>query len=150
MAALTGYYDLHALIAYMPFAVAVGLVLIGKHMDKYEDDLAKGIRTLPIRLGLPNAMKLGASVAILAPIAAALGLYAYTGSPYSLPGHGIDYYSPSRRQGLLETQAQRSSQGLEGMASMVCTMGLHTDGVYRPLDDIILSNNRGRRQRPNY
>ena len=83
MAALTGYYDLHALIAYTPFAAAVELVLIGKHMDKYEDDLAKGIRTLPIRLGLHNAMKLGALIAILAPITASLGLYAYTGSPYS-------------------------------------------------------------------
>ena len=43
-------------------AVAYGLlvttVLMGKHLDKYEEDRPRGIRTLPVLLGRPRALRL--------------------------------------------------------------------------------------------
>ena len=38
-------------IASLPYALAVTTVLIGKHIDKYEQDGARGIHTLPVLLG---------------------------------------------------------------------------------------------------
>jgi 1,4-dihydroxy-2-naphthoate octaprenyltransferase len=38
-------------LATIPYAITVTTVLIGKHIDKYEADKAKGIHTLPVLLG---------------------------------------------------------------------------------------------------
>jgi len=38
-------------IASVPYAITVTTVLIGKHIDKYEQDSARGIHTLPVLLG---------------------------------------------------------------------------------------------------
>jgi 1,4-dihydroxy-2-naphthoate octaprenyltransferase len=38
-------------VASVPYALAVTTVLIGKHVDKYEQDGARGIHTLPVLLG---------------------------------------------------------------------------------------------------
>ncbi len=73
--AMTGTHPLWALLVYLPFAMAVSLVLIGKHMDKYDQDKAKGVGTLPVRLGIRSSKLLAGLIAIYAPTAAAGALY---------------------------------------------------------------------------
>src|SRR5437899_11724815 len=55
-------------LASMPYALAVTTVLIGKHIDKYEQDRARGIHTLPVLLGKAFSLRLnqGAMVAFYA------------------------------------------------------------------------------------
>src|SRR5437667_6093067 len=55
-------------LASVPYALAVTTVLIGKHVDKYEQDKARGIRTLPVILGKELSLRLnqGAMVAFYA------------------------------------------------------------------------------------
>ena len=79
--ALAGHHPLEAAAVYMPFAATVSLVLIGKHLDKIEYDSAKGVGTLPVRLGERPTRVLSALIAVLAPLAAAWGVYIYTGEP---------------------------------------------------------------------
>ena len=45
-------------LASVPYALVVTTVLIGKHIDKYEQDRARGIRTLPVLLGERPALRL--------------------------------------------------------------------------------------------
>jgi hypothetical protein len=68
---MTGSHSLWALAVYLPFAVTVSLVLIGKHMDKYEQGKARGVGTLPVRLGLRASGLLAGLVAVMASAAAA-------------------------------------------------------------------------------
>lgn len=51
-------------IASLPYAMLVATVLIGKHIDKLEQDRARGIRTLPVLLGEPLARALNAGLMI--------------------------------------------------------------------------------------
>lgn len=44
------------LVASLPYAILVMCVLMGKHVDKFEADSAKGIRTLPVILGRERAL----------------------------------------------------------------------------------------------
>ncbi len=44
------------LVASLPYALLVMCVLIGKHVDKFEADSEKGIRTLPVVLGRDRAL----------------------------------------------------------------------------------------------
>ncbi len=44
------------LVASLPYAILVAAVLVGKHIDKFEADSAKGIRTLPVILGKERAL----------------------------------------------------------------------------------------------
>src|SRR5438067_3376987 len=55
-------------LASVPYALAVTTVLIGKHVDKYEQDKARGIHTLPVLLGKEFSLRLnqGAMVAFYA------------------------------------------------------------------------------------
>ena len=55
-------------LASMPYALAVTTVLIGKHIDKYEQDRARGIHTLPVILGRELSLRLnqGAMIAFYA------------------------------------------------------------------------------------
>src|SRR2546422_2837940 len=55
-------------LASVPYALAVTTVLIGKHVDKYEQDKARGIHTLPVLLGREPSLRLnqGAMVAVYA------------------------------------------------------------------------------------
>jgi 1,4-dihydroxy-2-naphthoate octaprenyltransferase len=46
------------LAASLPYAILVTCVLLGKHVDKFEADSAKGIRTLPVVLGREHALLL--------------------------------------------------------------------------------------------
>ncbi len=79
--ALAGKHPPTAALAYLPFAAAVSLVLIGKHMDKYDHDRARGVGTLPVRLGLDASARLAAAIALLAPPLAAAGVYDLAGHP---------------------------------------------------------------------
>jgi len=45
-------------LASVPYALAVTTVLIGKHIDKYEQDRARGIHTLPVMLGKDVSLRL--------------------------------------------------------------------------------------------
>jgi 1,4-dihydroxy-2-naphthoate octaprenyltransferase len=45
-------------LASVPYAIAVTTVLIGKHIDKYEQDRERGIHTLPVLLGRTASLRL--------------------------------------------------------------------------------------------
>jgi 1,4-dihydroxy-2-naphthoate octaprenyltransferase len=45
-------------VASIPYAIAVTTVLIGKHVDKFEQDGARGIHTLPVILGKAFSLRL--------------------------------------------------------------------------------------------
>lgn len=47
----SGSLSLNAIIASIPYAIGTTTVIFGKHIDKYEMDKAKGIRTLPVLIG---------------------------------------------------------------------------------------------------
>jgi 1,4-dihydroxy-2-naphthoate octaprenyltransferase len=51
----TGEIHPWVFVASLPYAILVTTVLIGKHIDKHDADLAKGIRTLPVILGAERA-----------------------------------------------------------------------------------------------
>jgi 1,4-dihydroxy-2-naphthoate octaprenyltransferase len=51
-------------LATIPYAISVTTVLIGKHVDKYEQDSAKGIRTLPVILGKQTSLRLNQALMI--------------------------------------------------------------------------------------
>jgi len=82
--ALTGRMEARQAAVYLPYAATVSLGLIGKHLDKLGFDEAKGIWTLPVRMGSHRARILASMIAASAPIAAAAGAYYYTRSPWSL------------------------------------------------------------------
>src|SRR2546425_12110384 len=60
-------------LASAPYALAVTTVLIGKHVDKYEQDKARGIHTLPVLLGREFSLRLNRA-AMVAFYAIVLGL----------------------------------------------------------------------------
>jgi 1,4-dihydroxy-2-naphthoate octaprenyltransferase len=60
-------------LASVPYALAVTTVLIGKHVDKYEQDNARGIHTLPVILGKDFSLRLN-QVAMVAFYAIVVGL----------------------------------------------------------------------------
>lgn len=47
----SGEWSWRVVLASTPYALAVTAVLLGDHLDKYKQDRAKGIRTLPVILG---------------------------------------------------------------------------------------------------
>ncbi len=47
----SGSLSYNVVIASIPYAIGTTTVLFGKHIDKYEMDKAKGIRTLPVLIG---------------------------------------------------------------------------------------------------
>ncbi len=52
---ITGHWDWNVIIASLPYALGPTTVIFGKHIDKLEQDKAKGIRTLPVLLGETSA-----------------------------------------------------------------------------------------------
>jgi 1,4-dihydroxy-2-naphthoate octaprenyltransferase len=62
-------------LATVPYAITVTTVLIGKHVDKYEQDSARGIHTLPVLLGRDRSLRLNQALMIaFYPIVAVLVL----------------------------------------------------------------------------
>jgi 1,4-dihydroxy-2-naphthoate octaprenyltransferase len=56
--ATAGYVRPEVFLACIPYAIVVTTVLIGKHIDKYADDKAKGIHTLPVIFGAQVSLTL--------------------------------------------------------------------------------------------
>jgi 1,4-dihydroxy-2-naphthoate octaprenyltransferase len=52
----TGSMPPWVVVASLPYAILVTCVLMGKHVDKFDADSAKGIRTLPVILGRERAL----------------------------------------------------------------------------------------------
>ncbi len=82
--ALTGMPPIIEALVYTPYGIVVSLVLIGKHLDKYEMDREKGVKTLPVRLGMDRTLFMARVMSISAPLLAAAGIYLYTGNPLAL------------------------------------------------------------------
>ncbi len=55
---LTGTLTLSVLWASLAYGLLVTTVLVGKHLDKLEEDRKRGIRTLPVWLGFHRALRL--------------------------------------------------------------------------------------------
>ena len=51
-------------LASVPYALVVTTVLIGKHIDKYEQDGARGIHTLPVLLGRTTSLRLNQALMV--------------------------------------------------------------------------------------
>src|SRR5215831_10955416 len=67
-------------VACLPYAITVTTVLIGKHIDKYEQDTARGIHTLPVLLGKTTSLRLNQALMIaFYPIVLALVLGGWIG-----------------------------------------------------------------------
>ncbi len=79
--ALTGRFPWGAMPLSLAYAATVSLILIGKHLDKYEEDREKEVGTLPVRIGKTNAMRLNVLLALGTPILATLGVYIFTDEP---------------------------------------------------------------------
>jgi 1,4-dihydroxy-2-naphthoate octaprenyltransferase len=60
-----GVLEPWVLVASLPYAILVTTVLMGKHVDKYEADSAKGIHTLPVLLGRERSLFLTQELFIL-------------------------------------------------------------------------------------
>jgi len=60
----TGYLAPWVLVASIPYAILVTTVLIGKHVDKFEADTAKGIHTLPVILGRERSLFLNQALMV--------------------------------------------------------------------------------------
>jgi 1,4-dihydroxy-2-naphthoate octaprenyltransferase len=52
----TGSLEPWVLVASLPYAILVTTVLMGRHIDRYEIDVAAGARTLPVILGRERAL----------------------------------------------------------------------------------------------
>ncbi len=61
----TGTLPPWVLVASLPYAILVGAVLVGKHVDKLEADAAKGIHTLPVLLGRERSLFLNQELMVL-------------------------------------------------------------------------------------
>lgn len=46
-----GFWNWNVVLASLPYAISVTTVLLGKHIDKIEDDRKKGIHTVPVIIG---------------------------------------------------------------------------------------------------
>jgi len=67
-------------LASVPYAIAVTTVLIGKHVDKYEQDRARGIHTLPVLLGRQPSLRLNQALMIgFYPVVLALVMSGHVG-----------------------------------------------------------------------
>ncbi len=55
---ITGIIDFKVFLLSIPYGLLVTNVLVGKHIDKYDVDNAKGIKTLPVVIGVKSSKKL--------------------------------------------------------------------------------------------
>jgi 1,4-dihydroxy-2-naphthoate octaprenyltransferase len=61
---LTRTLPVSVFLASLPYAIGVTLVLFGKHIDKIEQDTAKHIGTVPVRLGEARARKVSMALMV--------------------------------------------------------------------------------------
>lgn len=62
---VSGHWDWNAVLAGLPYALGVTTVIFGKHIDKYQEDKAKGIHTLPVILGERTSRYLAIGMMVL-------------------------------------------------------------------------------------
>src|SRR5512147_1389587 len=62
---VTGEWSWNAVLAGLPYALGVTTVIFGKHIDKYDDDKAKGIHTLPVIIGERAARYIGIALMVM-------------------------------------------------------------------------------------
>lgn len=73
-----GSLPLWALLASIPYGILVTTVLFGKHIDKYHEDKAKGIRTVPVLMGEAAARRFNVGLmAAFYGVVVALVVYGY-------------------------------------------------------------------------
>jgi len=78
------------LVASLPYAISVTTVLIGKHIDKLEQDAARDIHTLPVLLGRRAALRLNQALMVaFYPIVAGLVLAGSVGPGVLLVGAAL-------------------------------------------------------------
>jgi len=68
----------------LPYGILVGAVLVGKHLDKLPQDAAKGVGTLPVRIGAGPSRQLVVRLAHLFLIAVAALVITRTTGPWVL------------------------------------------------------------------
>ncbi len=62
---VTGRLDPYVWLAGLPYALGATTVIFGKHIDKYSDDRAKGIHTLPVLMGERGARVVAVAMFLL-------------------------------------------------------------------------------------
>jgi len=62
---ITGGLNLNVFLISIPYGLIVTNVLMGKHLDKYEKDKEKGVKTLPVSLGFKNSILFTKIITIL-------------------------------------------------------------------------------------
>jgi 1,4-dihydroxy-2-naphthoate octaprenyltransferase len=62
---ITGSWDWNVVLASLPYALGPTTVIFGKHIDKYGEDKAKGIHTLPVIIGERAARYLALTMFVL-------------------------------------------------------------------------------------
>src|SRR5262249_10236628 len=68
-------------LATVPYAITVTTVLIGKHVDKYDQDRARGIHTLPVLLGKAVSLRLNQALMLaFYPVVLALVVCGWVGA----------------------------------------------------------------------
>jgi 1,4-dihydroxy-2-naphthoate octaprenyltransferase len=81
----TGAWSRDVLLASLVYSVGATSVLFGKHIDKLDEDRAKGIRTLPVLLGERAARAVAIALLVLPyPLCALLALRGVVGAPIGL------------------------------------------------------------------
>ena len=64
-AVITGHVSIDVLFASLPYGLGCMSILVGKHIDQRDFDIAKGIHTLPVLIGEPAACKLNLLLVVL-------------------------------------------------------------------------------------
>lgn len=62
---LTGVWNWNVVIAGVPFGLSVASINVAKHIDKREDDQAKGVGTFPVRVGEAAARRVNQAAIVL-------------------------------------------------------------------------------------
>jgi len=62
---LSGYWNWNVVLAGVPYGLGVASINIGKHIDKHDDDKARGVGTFPVRVGPTFARRVDQAVLIL-------------------------------------------------------------------------------------
>ena len=62
---LSGVWNWNVVLAGVPYGLGVASINIGKHIDKHDDDKAKGVGTFPVRMGEAFARRVDQAALIL-------------------------------------------------------------------------------------
>lgn len=77
---VTGLWDWDVVLVGLPYALGATTVIFGKHIDKLDDDRARGIHTLPVLIGeRPARWILGAMIVLMYAIVVYLVLIGFLG-----------------------------------------------------------------------